>query len=356
VDIPNLTGGIKVYEESPASPSETWAFDGSRSSRSFFVSAPATPAVRYAVAKAFLGFAKVLTETDGSRPWLHRQLPYGDPPTADDDLNPSADVRPFLWCKSLPGGSPVGLPSADPATGSATYRTYKVAAELRTVPYRVLEDWEVSLQAQAGPLAAAGALPARPDEGDALRRGFANTRYITREIEHGISLMQLKEAWLYFEAEGGGAILNKSIPMGVPLPQYTHTLRYTWWEVPLGAVPRGAIAACSNCVSGTEFDGHAAGTLRFMTAQERVYNSPLGPGLLCDVTYALAFLPNTERREVDLGGGVMGSRQLGWNSIPAVLRPADGGTGFDYYRVVDETGKPPYASADFSALFRPGQT
>lgn len=343
----------EIYEDSssPASPSESYAFDASRSSRSFQIR-DATPERRYLTAKALLGYVDVLTE--GSRRYIHRQAPYANPPVSDPDLNPNR--APSLWCKSIPHGAPVpSVPSADPQTGAATYAAYRFAAEFRSLPYAVKEDYQVF--ATAGPLAAGGGLNSLPDEGDCLRRGIANTRYITISVQPGIKRGVLKEGSLRFEASPGPGPL---VGVGIPIAQYTAHVIYTWYEIPYSAVPWKAIVRCAENVNGPIgaggiFDGFAAGTLLLESTAIRTYTCPLSPRLLCDVEYRMAYLPNEEER---LTGGVR--RLLGHNSIYSVI-PAPQGDGGDYY-YVNTSGMPgaaggryPHSYEDFSTLFRPDQ-
>jgi hypothetical protein len=344
MNVTNLS--FEVWEDStqPPSPSESYAFDGSRSARSFQVR-NATPARRYEFAKAMLGYSKVLA--DGGRRFLHRQIPFGNPAVSDGDLNPGGEE--FLWCKSIPAGAPVPtLPAADPALGVATWPAYRFSCEFRTCPYRVCLDDNALLLAQAGPLAAAPGLNALPDEGDALRRGYANTRYISRQLTPAVKLGVLKEAWLRFEAT---PTPGPAVPAGVPFHQFQMGVLYTWYEIPLKDIPLTAMQACFEAVNGAAFDAWAAGTLLLATVAMRQYASPLSAELYCDIEYHCAMLPNKEKR---LTGGV--HRLLGHNAIIANLSGAVGGNGLDYYYVNStglSGGEPPHPLADFSGLFRP---
>jgi hypothetical protein len=338
-----------VFEESPASPAENASFDGSRVSRSLWFP-DATPAKRYAFQKALMGYAKVLP--DNGRRYLHRQIPYGNPAVSDGDLNPGGSE--YLWCKSVPSGTPVpSIPSADPATGVATYKGYRWSCEFRSCPYRVCADEDTLLLAQAGPLAAGPGLNALPDEGDALRRGFVNTRYVSNPTEQATKINQIKQASLNYLHDDNSPGPLVGHPM--PLPQYMETILWRWFEVPEDAVPRKAIADCANNVNDATFAGYPAGTLILRSASRRPYNNPLGPGMMYDIEYKMEYLPNQEKRLTNVGG-VLVHRQLGWNSDVVTIRPADGGNGFDFYRVGDDDGNPPHAYKDFSSLFRPDQS
>lgn len=354
MNIPNLS--FEVYEESPASPSESCAFDASRVTRNFWLRAAGREA-RYEFQKAMLGYSKV--RSDAGRPYLSRQIPFGNPAAPDADLNPALtpaglDGAPYLWCKSVPAGQPVpSVPNADPATGVATYKGYRFTCEFRSCPYRVCADNDPLLLAQTGPLKAGTGISAVADEGDALARGFANTRYVSRRREHAVRVEQIKMASLFFQGADGAALdLAVDKPQG--LPQYMETVYYTHWELPLDAVPRAAIRACSNGVNAAVFDGFAVGTLYFSSTEERLYTAPLGPGLLADLTYKFMYLPNREKRTSFIGIEPV-HRELGWNAIPAVIKPPVG-NDLDYYPIVDRAGKPPFDYVDFSALFRPPQT
>src|SRR5262249_22565586 len=162
-------------------PTFRFAPEAAQSQRSLFL--PHTPDVSdvFQGAKALLGYSwmnqDLLGPGGAKRRWIQRVTPAALPAFVNE-VNPG--LLPYLFCTSVPLVEPHSRPSGTLTDGLSNYEWWRFATVWETTGWDVKEDADVL--AQQGPLAAAGPVPAMPDEGDALRRGRQYTRWVTRQV------------------------------------------------------------------------------------------------------------------------------------------------------------------------------
>lgn len=334
----------EFFEDSvtPRSPSYQWAADSSKVIRSLQARV-VDEQDRFRKAQALVGYNIMRSEDVGAvtRRWIHRTLPASYP-AVETEVNPDSDN--YLFCTSIPAGEPIDN-TRDVDANDQPVATYRYRCEFNSLFYNLFVDNDVL--AQQGPLSA-GTPPgaeAKPDEGDCLRRGWANTRFISKFVKRATRIVTLRNGILLFvEADA-----NKRVPVpeGFPFTQFRNSIRYIWHNVPIDAVPEAAIASCSNCVNSVEFDGRQVDTLLFVDNDVIQHRGPLGDRL-CDITYEFLWQPNVDHLGV----------QYGWVGVPRVresefiyqLVSADGDPA-----TAADANKRPYKRADFTSLFRPPQ-
>jgi hypothetical protein len=319
---------------------------------------PGTFAARWQAQLDFLGYNIVEQAVIGGvgHNYISRVTPLdyeppGGPVLQAGDVGGDIGVARQLWCSSLTGGEPVGVGVLQPGTDKNDYNEYRYLAAFTPRVYRVREDPAVLAQAPpagltASPLYDPGP-PAGgyPDEGDALRRGWKNTRFVERRILPKTSMHVLKGGFLLFQSD------LQPVRQGFPFPEYTETVVYTWRCVPFVAIPRVAMARCGGRVNegviGTAaqaFDGFWPGTLCFLSAEMEVYNGPLGD-LLADISYVFEHAPAPSNDGTVLRGHNAVLRNAGGGVIEFQTVSADGGA------LTQDNAA--FKFADFTALFRP---
>lgn len=327
--------GIEYVESSPQGPSEQYATDASRVLRTLFFPGQPSMADRYRIAQQFLGYAEVKTNPISFKRYVSRTTPHYYPSI-------DFDIDPHLYCQSLVQSEMVTADDAEDtllhAAGdkTATSAWWKAVFEYRTLPGDVKEDSAVL--AEAGELY--DVVPTggpNPDEGDALRRGWANTRYIAKVVEPGGRVIPLRHGAFLF---GDGKPSMEPFAFNETLQNIT----YFWSGVPLDGYPLQTVQTLLNTVNADVFDGYYPGTLLLIDAREVPRRDAFGQRTL-DATYRMLFAPRCNA----LGN------PLGHNAILRIspiagpiwqLLSADG--------VVGST-KRPYRSTDFSRLFHPDQ-
>lgn len=332
--------GIEYVEAAPTGPNEQYGTDASRVLRTLYFTERPTIARRQEIARAFIGYAEVKVATKGLTTFIYlsRTTPH---------FYPAIDFRgPYLWCQSLVGSEMVtadGVETtalhAGPADDlTATSEWWKATFEYRTCPFDVKEDSAV--------VAVAGELGGYPDEGDALRRGWVNTRYISKMVEPGGRVIPLRQGVLKYA--GVLDARGQPVPTMEPFP-FNETLahvNYFWAGIPLSAYPLGVVQASLNTVNTTTFDGYHPGTLLLLDAREVPRIDAFGQRVL-DVTYRMLW---AQRQRANAFQG------MGHNAILRVsaqfgaewtLVSSDGSIDPDKY---------PYRNTDFSKLFHPSQT
>lgn len=348
--------GREFYEDAhePRSPTLSWGLDSSRAIRSLHTRGESTEITRNQDVAALLGYQFVASETVSGTPrrWVTRTPPAAYPNEASGVPVGLASSGVWLYASSIPSSAAYssGGFSID-ANGGAKYsRGWKYRVEHVARPYNVKSDDDTL--AEAGPLSAdtpAGAV-ARPDEGDALRRGWAsNSRYITKFIEPGAKALTLPNGFCKFVLVAPETT-PQPVPIGLPVPFFRTTVCYCWHLVPIDAYPAQAIEACANGVNDAAFDGHTTETLYFSSVRVTPLQGPFGDRLL-NVEYRFLHQPL-----VDFDG--VTTTVKGWNHLLGVLsgklRAREITAAQDGSAPADNT-KRIFRRVDFSSLFRPDQ-
>lgn len=297
--------------------------------------------VRMSLAENILGYS-VLTEGGGAR-YIERQVPYAHHcgASARNEARVRYQYAVDLKLEPISGRT---LESTDDDTPA--YAAYRGRVTFETLPYFVLEDGEV--QAPSGPLVGV------PDEGFWIAQGWVYSRYISRQIDYAPRTVTLPQGMAKFIKDDSFDPEAKAspVPVGIPYSQFRTIREYTWHEVPIQAIPEQAIELCAQAVNLEEFDGCEPGTLLLLGAKISHYPSPLGGGMLADVSYKMCHLPN-----IDPATGA----QIGWNGIIRGFR------GNLYVWPLSLDGEEPvegedgnderlFKLRDFADLFRPDQT
>jgi hypothetical protein len=257
-------------------------------------------------------------------------------------------VGAYLYAQTLPGSEMVVADDSEttashaPGDQTALSDWWKATFEYRSLPYDIHED--ESVLATAGELYVSVA-EAYPDEGDALRRGWAVSRYVSKLVEPGGRVIPLRNGCFYYVgvATAGG----KDIPTLEPFP-FNETLQhvnYVWHQVPLEGYPIKAVQTQLNTVNDAIFDGYPKGTLLFIDARETPRRDPFGQRTL-DATYRFLFAPRCN-------AGLVGP--LGHNAILRVDRILGPRWTLVSTDATNGADKLPYRATDFSKLFHPDQ-
>lgn len=336
-----IINGFEFFENSGErkTPIYRWATENSQCQRSLYVKGnPLIPADLTAAALALLGCATVVDEGAGLR-WISRQTPAVMLAQETPD-NP--DGEGYLYCTSIPSAEPCSKPTGLDASGTlSTYDWYRFNTVWESLPFDVREDDAV--------LAADGPLAGLPDEGDQLRRGWAEARYVTKQVDPGAQTVSLKQGIMEYVRRDPAK--KEPIPEGWPTTVARQVIRYTWHAVPLAGVPVAAIQRALNGINHTEFDGFSAATLMLADSKLRHYRSAFGQRV-CDVSYTAIFKPNFDP---------VNGLYMGW---PSILRVVDGQrrywpTSCDGVLPTNDNlpaGRSPFLFVDFAALFRPDQS
>lgn len=259
----------------------------------------ADPDGLYLAAVALLGGSEVKTENvaGDDRAYVARTLPHGYPQGATFE-NPVG--FPVLFAASIPTAEPCGAPTEMDEFGRTAYSWYRFTVNYESRPDNVFEDSAVLATGQyeddgASPLAGSVALdvPARPDEGDALRRGWRYSRWVVKQVDPASRTLTLRQGLVYFQegpAAGQGA---QRMPEGLPFTQARDYVTYTHLCVPWEAVPQATIRLYRNRCNDAEFDGYPAGTLLFADHKLRLYRTA-GGRRVADVQYKMIYLPNRD--------------------------------------------------------------
>jgi hypothetical protein len=218
---------------------------------------------------------------------------------------------------------------------------YRAHVTFETRMYLVAEDLDV--------LGQEGPLTGLPDEGDCLRRGYYNTRYVTRRIRPGGHMRNLREGILSFLTQDTSG-KSYIVPGGVMINELDYLALYTWHLVPRAGIPWLAILNGLGTVNDALFDAGSRGVLLLTNVQVDERTDPLGEWV-ADITYTMHGSP---RKAPD--GSI-----LGHNSAPRKFPPgvSYGGTPvgnkWGYDAVSDNSGNGIYRETSFPALFRPDQ-
>ncbi len=337
--------GNEFFEVSPGSPSEQAAQDGASIQRT--LDFPMIGGIghddREKIRREFLGFVTYGQNAD--QRWILRTNPHFLP---GNFLSPG----PYLYAQSLVHSQMLGPAASEDAAiiGGALddelafYPRWRATFDYRSVPWQVLEDNDPLILPSTGPLAPTMGDPiAKPDEGDALRRGWGKTRNIVKRREPGGRVIPIRVPPFKFIGLFDITLRNIQTMEPVPLNESWETVWYRW-TCPLDIYPFKQVELCMNAVNDAAFDGHAKGTLLFVSRQENIKRDPFGQWIM-EVTYKLLYCPKVSRAGVPLGHN-------------AIYYPF-GTSGPGYYEVsidgaADDTKKI-YRYKDMTVLFRPRQ-
>jgi hypothetical protein len=345
--------GVEFIEctQEPKSPVYSWALDSSKAVRTLICRGSTDKVKRSQIARAILGTQARVTAAKsggGSRYYIERTLPHSIVPIEPDGA--AADLS-WMFAASIPYAESLSsktYPDVGVDSLPVPVDGVRLKVEYRALPYHVLPD--SSVLATTGPLASGGGLPALPDEGDALRLGWADySRYVTRIIEPGGRAITFPNGFVRFVLLAGETNVQP-LPIGLPVPMFRATILYTWHLVPQNAVPMNAIAKCSNAVNDAAFDGFAAETLLLSSVRQKPLFSALG-GRMMQVEYRMIYAPLQ-----DFDGASYTTK--GWNHFPAkynntlrarqlTLRNDGAAPTTNSERV--------FMQQDFATLFRPDQ-
>lgn len=332
----------------------------------------------YGAATALLGYAVMRSETstvDGTkvRRWIERSLPHGYPGPPSDDTGSGTT---YIWATGIENSSPLSgknVPGRDDTPTCLGGVEYEV--KYKNLSYIVRPDSEVLAtdyvesadptvaSVGGGPLAENGGtsaafpgLPARPDEGDALRRGWLGySRYVTRTPEDASKVVSLPQGFSFFVTNPAAPADRMPVPTGYPVVDTRTVYRYTWHMVPLEAVPFSAIIAGRGKVNNAVWDGFMnAGTALFDGFNFRVYQCLVSDRWYADLIYKIVHAPRYDANDnVDRGWNswlrAVGGQARWWpismtggDLTPMPAAAADDNRVFRVY--------------DFTKLFRPYQT
>ncbi len=339
--------GIEYYEISPSSPNEQAAQDGASVQRKldFPLIEGVGHQAREEIRREFLGFVTV--GQNDTQMWLLRENPHFLPGNI-------LTGEPYLYAMSLVHSEMLGPADSEEALAIggaagdhlALYPRWRTTFEYRSVPWEIKEDDDGDVLAQLGPLSIAGGLDfiAHPDEGDALRRGWINTRNIVKRREPGGRVIPIRVPPFKFVGltDDGGKPIQTAEP--IPLNEAWETVWYRW-TCPLEVYPELQTVLLRNTVNDAAFDGHPKATLLFVSLTENLRRDPFGQWIM-EVTYKFLFSPKVARD---------GTTVLGHQAIYYPFGPAGPG----YYEVstdgTNTDAKKIYRYGDFTKLFRPIQ-
>jgi hypothetical protein len=319
--------------------------------------------------RALVGVSIMRDETVSAtrRRWIERRLPHHFHAPPDGEAPFSIGIPSYLP-RTL---ACVEVPRAWPATGRAAHNELGndsgdsggetlgavqadclfMQASYRNVPYHIFADDSV-LAVGSGPLAAnqpAGA-SARPDEGSKLAVGWTATRYISREITPASRTITIPGGMIRYAVDGFGMDAAVPIPQGFPFNQYKSTVKYTWYAVPIDAIPHTAIARMGGRVNDAAFDFAQAGTLLYISTAIRQYQTAYLQWV-ADLTHTFSYMPNY------FSNILPASYFGGWNSIPAwspvlqrILPARISSDG-----LAQATSNLVFPPGDIGTLFRPDQ-
>lgn len=335
--------GVEFYEDTaePKSPTTSFATQNSRTIRSLQLRLDglADEETKWEGAQALLGYNVMENDAvGGGRRWISRVLPHAFPtPATAVNIGPES----IHWASSIPSVVPVaGSRGVDPED-RARYDAWRYNVMYERKLYNLWEDDDTDLLAQAGPLAVA---PARPDEGDALRRGWAKTRFIIKTIRDASTTVSVPGG--LFKYVDAVADNRKALHAAFPYQLHRSIVEYRHISLPLDAVPFAALTACANGVNDVTFDGFAVDTLRFDTWSMEIETGPLGDWLV-NLNLRFMYVPNIDPVSGTAIGHVGAPRVVG--GVFKIVKVSVSGDP----ATADNAGQRPFKRVDLSSLFRP---
>lgn len=340
--------GVTFWEDTaePKSPTSSFATQNSRTLRSLQLrtNPPMSEEDKWAAAQALLGYNIVVETPFGPSTirLISRELPdyY---PAVETAVNEFAD--PIQWASSIPEVTPVALPGGIDDLDRAKYECFRFKIYYERKLYNLWPDNYLPLLAQAGPLAI---IPPKPDEGDALRRGWINTRFIIKRVIDASTTVSIPGGLFKYVDPINTAKRRAALHTSLPYQLHRARVIYQWISVPLTAIPFTAIKSCSGSVNESTFDGFAVDTLRFDTWDYDLETGPLGD-LLVNLTYKFTWLPNVDPVTGNQIGHVGAPRVID-NQFRIVAVSTDGDPA-----TANQDAKRPFRRNDFTRLFRPDQ-
>lgn len=244
-------------------------------------------------AEALLGWARVQTDAQGPGGSTRRWIERGSPavyPTSSSTENPFATD--WLYCRSVPAAEPCAAPiGLDAGRSTTEYLWYRFHTVWETLDWDVKADDDVL--AQEGPLAAGADIFARPDEGDALSRGWSGTRWITKQIQPASQVVSMRQGFVRYALPVAGGVPGDPINEGWPMSVARIAVEYVWHHVPLDGVPFAGIQRCLNCINNAGFDNYPEWTMLLTDAKLRFYRSAFGQRV-ADVLYRFLYKPSRD--------------------------------------------------------------
>jgi hypothetical protein len=342
-------------------PEDQAARDDSGRTRHFWQPGACGEPERELGKQAFLGYARRARDESPTPPnfrvWIDRALPHncevGNPGAPWNDVL----FPPVLWASSVEECKPVSGHSSATNLGPGALDGVPVSAKgllwrvkYQRYPYFHREGADVV--AAAGPLIADPVLypglPGRPDEGDALRRGFyLYSRFVTKDVVDDSKVYSMPAGFIRYDAAEGFAAGDT--PNGIPFRIFRQKITYHWLQVPYDCVPLVAIGRCTHRVNDDTFDGYTPGTLVFDRLSYRHYQGGSGNREYLDLSYHMTYQPSTDANADD---SVLTNR--GHNAFPRAI----GGRFRFWPTSVDGSGDASakvLLSASFPSLFRPDQ-
>jgi hypothetical protein len=257
-----------------------------------------------------------------------------------------------LYAYSLVSGNGLGSASLGADGGVAFSSGYQFQAVFTSRTYLVKEDGQVKAKASAGiqsPLFDSASGNAFPDEGDALKRGWENSRYVTKRVVSSARLITVRDGFCAF---ADGTPLPEQLPFNEGMAQ----CRYVWHAVPVAALPNAAIRRCLGALNTDAFDFALPNTLMLTSWDYDAQPGPLGD-ILCDIAYNFLYIPKVNRAGTALGHsaalrktGAAGAGVVDYDRVTVFGNPNrwpfKGGT---------QDATDPASLIDFADLFRPAQ-
>jgi hypothetical protein len=260
-----------------------------------------------------------------------------------------------LYLQALTNGQGLGVASHGP-DGVSFAGGYQFQATFTSRPYLIKEDRQVKAQATAGlvqsPLYDPAGVKTFPDEGDALKRGWQSSRYVSRRFLPASRFITTRAGFLAYVSD------NVDVPETFPFNEGLAQVRYVWHAVPVACIPFNAIQRCMGGVNTDGFDFAPPHTLLLTSMEYDAQPGPLGP-LLADVAYGMLYLPRFTAAGVALGHAAMLRVFTAGPNAPYI--------DYDKVGVKNNAGRSPFRGGDdnpalpgtvkldFADLFRPDQ-
>lgn len=348
----------EFFEDSlePKSPTSSFATQNSRTIRSLQIryrdGRPCGEEERWQAAQDLLGYnTTAFTAGVGTNVYITRRLPHGYP-TPVTEVNPLGNE--WHWATSIPSMTGIGNPEGVDDLNRAKYRALRASVHYEAKLYNLYPDDDGRILATTGPL------EGFPDEGDALRRGWENTRFIIRRRQDASTTIAIPGGLFHYVDAVNTQKRRAPVYNQFPYVLFRQVVEYHWLSVPYSAVPRVAIADCANAVNNDTFDGHQVDTLRFDTFTEDLEIGPLGDRLV-NLKYRFMWIPNVDPITGTQIGHVGAFRVVlqDPDAEPSAANP--GRLGIVKVSVsgdpatADDDDQRPNKRRDFSALFRPDQ-
>lgn len=174
----------------------------------------------------------------------------------------------------------------------------------------------------------------------------------TETIEYQAEQAEISEKAFYFNVTAVAA--NDEFP-DLPLSITVGSEEIQWVRHFLPFVPTEAIRNANNTINDAPFPpgsptAHPTGTLKFMGASSRRIFTVQGTKAY-ELAYKFALRTDLTRAALAVGSDIRGAGvPATWNRTLVMSRKGNPGF-FDWIKLLDGTGLPPYDSTDFNQLF-----